>query len=221
MKEYRSHVILVPYPSQGHINPLLQFAKCLVSKGVKATLATTLYTVKSICAPHVQVEPISDGFDEGGFAQAKNEDFFLESFATNGSKTLSRLVKKYENSTTPVTCVVYDSFLPWALDVAKQHGLYGAAFFTNSAAVCGIFCRIHHGLLTLPVKPDDTPLSIPGLPPFNFSDLPTFVRFPESYPAYLAMKLSQFSNLDKADWLFCNTYEELECQVSFLTHKSY
>ncbi|KAJ0094463.1 hypothetical protein Patl1_16231 [Pistacia atlantica] len=212
MKEYRSHVILVPYPSQGHINPLLQFAKRLVCKGVKATLATTQYTVKSICAPHVQVEPISDGFDEGGFAQAKNEDFFLKSFATNGSKTLSQLIKKYENSTTPVTCIVYDSFLPWALDVAKQHGLYGAAFFTNSAAVCAIFCRIHHGLLTLPVKPEDTPLSIPGLPPFNFSDLPTFVRFPESYPAYLTMKLSQFSNLEKADWILCNTFEKLECQ---------
>ena len=111
---------------------------------------------------------------------------------------------------------MYDSFLPWALDVAKDYGLYGAAFFTNSATVCNIFCRMHHGWLTLPVKLEDTPLSIPGLPSLNFIDLPTFVKFPESYPAYLAMKLSQYSNLDKADWIFGNTFQELEGEVRVL-----
>lgn len=212
MKEARGHVVVIPYPSQGHINPLLQFAKRLASKGVKATVATTHYTVKSICGPHVGVEAISDGFDQGGFAQAKKEDVYLESFKSNGSRTLSELIKKYDNTSNPVSCIVYDSFLTWALDVAKQHGLYGAAFFTNSAAICSIFCRIHHGMLTLPVKHEDLPLSLPGLPPLNFADLPTFIRFPESYPAYLAMKLNQYSNLDKADWIFDNTFEELEGQ---------
>lgn len=75
-KQFKGHVILLPYPSQGHINPLLQFAKRLASKGVKATLATTHYTVNSISAAHIGVEPISDGFDEGGFSQAGNVDFY-------------------------------------------------------------------------------------------------------------------------------------------------
>lgn len=214
----RRHVVLLPYPSQGHINPLLQFAKRLASKGVKATLATTHYTAKSIDAPNVGVRPISDGFDEGGYAQAENEDLYLKSFKANGSRTLSELINRYKNSGFPVNCVVYDSFLPWALDVAKEYGLYGAAFFTNSATVCSIFCRIHHGLLTLPVTLEDTPLSIPGLPPLNFIDLPTFAKFPESYPAYLAMILTQYSNLDKADWIFGNTFQELEGEVRVLFH---
>lgn len=109
---------------------------------------------------------------------------------------------------------MYDSFLPWALEVAKRHGVYGAPFFTNSAAVCSMFCRIHHGLLQIPVKTEDLPLLVPGLPPLNCEDLPSFVRLPESYPAYLAMKMSQFSNLDKADWMFANTFQTLECEVS-------
>uniref|UniRef100_A0A5B6ZAG7 Uncharacterized protein n=1 Tax=Davidia involucrata TaxID=16924 RepID=A0A5B6ZAG7_DAVIN len=41
-------------------------------------------------------------------------------------------------------------------------------------------------------------------------DLPSFIKAPDSYPAYLAMKLSQFSNLEKADWIFGNTFEALE-----------
>ncbi|MBA0823619.1 hypothetical protein Goarm_020337 [Gossypium armourianum] len=209
-KQFKGHVILLPYPSQGHINPLLQFAKRLASKGVKATLATTHYTVNSICAAHIGVEPISDGFDEGGFSQAGNVDFYLKSFKEEGSRSLSQLIQKFKDSSTSVTCVVYDSFLPWALDVAKQHGIYGASFFTNSAAVCSIFSRIHHGRLALPLTPESKPLMLPGLPPLNFRDLPTFLRFPDSYPAYLAMKLSQYSNLNEADWVFDNTFEDLE-----------
>lgn len=205
------HVLVIPYPAQGHISPLIQFSKRLVSKGIKTTFATTHYTVKSITAPNISVEPISDGFDESGFSQANNVELFLTSFKTNGSKTLSNLIQKHQKTSTPITCIVYDSFLPWALDVAKQHGIYGAAFFTNSAAVCNIFCRIHHGLIKTPV--DELPLVVPGLPPLNSRDLPSFIRFPESYPAYMAMKLNQFSNLNQADWMFVNTFEALEGEV--------
>ncbi|KAH7833575.1 hypothetical protein Vadar_007739 [Vaccinium darrowii] len=208
-----AHVIFLPYPSQGHINPLLQFAKRVASKGVKATLATTHYTVKSITAPNVGVEPISDGFDERGFSQASSTDVYLKAFRDNGSRTLSQLIHKYKDSSFPVNCVVYDSFLPWALDVAKENGIYGASFFTNSATVCAIFCRIHRGMISLPVTQDETPLLLPGLPPLNLPDLPSFVKAPESYPAYLAMKLRQYSNLEKADWVFCNTFEKLEGQA--------
>ncbi|KAK7309518.1 hypothetical protein RJT34_06316 [Clitoria ternatea] len=208
------HVLVLPYPAQGHINPLVQFAKRLASKGVKATIATTHYTTKSITTPNVHVEPISDGFDQSGFAQTNNNvELFLASFRTNGSRTLSQLIQNHKNTTTPVTCIVYDSFFPWALDVAKQHGVSGAAFFTNSAAVCNIFCRIHHGLIELPVQLQDLPLLVPGLPPLNSRDLPSFIRFPQSYPAYMAMKLTQFSNLNQADWMFVNTFEAIESQV--------
>ncbi|KAF3431327.1 hypothetical protein FNV43_RR26058 [Rhamnella rubrinervis] len=213
-KKHVCHVVMLPYPSQGHINPLLQFAKRLASKGVKATMATTLYTVKSISAANVGVEPISDGFDHGGFAEAKNEEMFLKSFKSNGSRTLSQLLQKYRHSDSPVNCVVYDSFLPWALDVAKQHSIYGAAFFTNSATVTGIFSHIHSGQLSLPFKLENLPLLIPGLPPLNLDDLPSFLKFPEGYPYYLAMKLGQFSNLEMADWVFANTFEEIEGEVA-------
>ncbi|GMP82930.1 hypothetical protein CsSME_00037032 [Camellia sinensis var. sinensis] len=213
-KQYKSHVIVIPYPSQGHINPLLQFAKRLSSKGIKATFATTPYTLSSISAPPIALESISDGFDHGGFSQARNTDVYLKSFKTHGSKTLSQLIEKYNSSSTPIDCVIYDSFFPWALDVAKQHGVFGAPFFTNSVAVCAVFCRIHLGVLGLPVMREELPLVVPGLPPLSFDDLPSFLKAPESYPAYLAMKLNQYSNLDEADWVFCNSFEELEGEAA-------
>ncbi|KAJ4961429.1 hypothetical protein NE237_021339 [Protea cynaroides] len=215
MKEervWRGHVVVVPYPSQGHINPLLQFAKRLASKGVQATVATTHYTVNTIYAPNVSVEAISDGYDEGGHGHASDTGAYLKAFKTFGSKTLSQLIRKFETSDSPVTCVVYDSFLPWALDVAIQHGVYGAAFFTNSATVSSLLYRIHHGLLTLPVKVEDMPLCIPGLHKLGYPDLPSFLKAPDSYPAYLAMTLSQYSNLHQAHWILGNTFDDLELQ---------
>lgn len=212
-EQYRAHVVVLPYPSQGHINPLLQFAKRLASKGLKATLATTRYTVKFVHAPNVGVEPISDGFDEEGFSQAGNEAAFLKSFEEHGSRTLSELIEKYSSTDTRVTCVVYDSFFPWALNVVKQHDIFGAAFFTNSVAISNIFYRLHSGLLKLPLELHDEALLVSGLPPLNSWDLPSFLRSPGSYPAYLAMKLRQFTNTDKADWIFGNSFEALEYEV--------
>ncbi|XP_075485811.1 UDP-glycosyltransferase 74B1 [Primulina tabacum] len=222
MQTRTPHIVVLPYPGQGHINPLLQFAKRLASKGVKATVATTHYTVKSIQAAGIAVEPISDGFDQGGFTQAQNEDSYLKSFKDNGAKTLSQLIQKYRDTSLPITCIIYDSFLPWALDVAQQHGILGASFFTNSAAVCAIFCHIHNGALALPVNvEDDEPLVLPGLPPLKACDVPGFIKAPESYPAYLAMKLSQFSNLEKADFVFANSFQELEGKEAKSVAKSW
>ncbi|KAF5730097.1 UDP-glucoronosyl/UDP-glucosyl transferase family protein [Tripterygium wilfordii] len=214
MQNYKGHVVVLTYPAQGHISPLLQFAKRLANKGLKATLATTYYTVKSFDATTVVgIEPISDGFDEGGFKQATNVQAYLESFRSVGSRTLAELVQKFNDSASPVNCIVYDSLLPWALDVARQFGIYGAVFLTTSASVCSFFWRIEHGSLALPPKQENMPLLLPGLPPLGFSDLPSFIAKPESQTAYLHVILEQFSRLNENDWVFSNSFEELESEL--------
>ena len=96
MSHQRGHVVELTYPAQCHISPL-QFAKCLASKVLKATLATTHYTM-SIHATTVGVEPISDGYDEGGFKSV-------------GPKTIAELISKFKDSASPVTalCMIFAS----------------------------------------------------------------------------------------------------------------
>ncbi|XP_030940617.1 UDP-glycosyltransferase 74B1-like [Quercus lobata] len=213
MSNQKGHVIVLTYPAQGHINPLLQFAKRLASKGLKATLATTHYTVKSIHATTVGVEPISDGYDEGGYKQAPSIEAYLESFKSVGSRTLSELISKFKDSALPVNCVVCDSLLPWALDVARQFGIYAAVFLTNSASVCSMYWHIDHGRLTLPEKQATEPVLLPGLPSLGPADLPSFLAQPSSNSAYLAVIMEKFSCLDKNDWVLCNSSEELENEL--------
>ncbi|XVF65873.1 hypothetical protein PTKIN_Ptkin09bG0286000 [Pterospermum kingtungense] len=214
-KAYTGHVLVIPFPSQGHINPLLQFSKRLSSKGVKATLAITLFIYESINpepSASVQIDTISDGCDQGGFAEASNVQDYIKRLQTFGSKTLAELIVKYRESSNPIGCMVYDAAIPWALDVAKQFGLLAAPFFTQMCAVDYIYYNVHHGLLPLPVS--STPVSIPGLPSLEHEDLPSFVCSSEgSYAAYLGRALNQFSNLDKADFILVNTFYNLEDKV--------
>ena len=213
-KAYRGHVLALPYPSQGHINPLLQFSKRLVSKGLKATLATTLYihnTMQSQSSSSLQFDTISDGYDEGGFAQAESIHAYLNRMETIGSETLAELIIKNKNTANPIDCIIYDPFLPWALEVAKKFGIFGAAFFTQTCAVNFIYYHVHHGLLKLPIT--STPISIPGLPVLELEDIPPYISVPGSYPAYFEMVLNQFSSSDKADAVLVNTFYELEAEV--------
>jgi pathogen-inducible salicylic acid glucosyltransferase len=108
--------------------------------------------------------------------------------------------------------------LAWALDVAKDFGLFAAAFFTHACAVDYIFYNVYREVLRVPVS--STPVLIEGLPLLlELQDLPTFVVLPDSYPANVKMTMSQFANLDKADWILINTFYKLECEVgNFVPH---
>ena len=44
------HILVLPYPIQGHINPMLQFSKRLASKGPRVTFVTTTVISESIQA---------------------------------------------------------------------------------------------------------------------------------------------------------------------------
>ncbi|PIA61856.1 hypothetical protein AQUCO_00200095v1 [Aquilegia coerulea] len=217
--EEKAHVLLLPFPAQGHINPVLQFGKRLASKRIKATLLVTKFISKSMQAEKssVGVETISDGYDEGGFTAADSEDTYLISFANVGSQTLTELIKKQESAGYPVSCVVYDAFLPWALDVAKDFGIFGAAFFTQSCAVNTIYYYFHNGQLEIPdadpSAQSNVSVTIPGLPALQLPDLPSFIYVVAQYPAYFQMVLNQYSNVEKADWIFVNTFQELEAEV--------
>ncbi|XP_030939547.1 flavonol 7-O-beta-glucosyltransferase UGT74F1-like [Quercus lobata] len=148
----------------------------------------------------------SDGYDEGGYKEAPSTEAYLESFKSVGSKALAELISKFKDSASPVNCVVYDSLLPWAFDVAKKFGINGAVvFLTNSASVCSMYWHIDHGRLTLPVKRRTELVLLPGLPSLGLFDLPSFLAQPSSNSAYLVVIVEKFSCLDKNDWVFCNT----------------
>ncbi|KAJ4906507.1 UDP-glycosyltransferase 74F2 [Raphanus sativus] len=215
MENKRGHVLAVPYPVQGHITPIRQFCKRLISKGLKTTLTLTTFIFNSIKpdpSGPVSIATISDGYDDHGFDPSGSIHDYLQNLKTFGSKTIADIIRKHQTSDNPITCIVYDAFMPWALDVAREFGLAAAPFFTQSCAVNYVYylSYINHGISKLPIK---------DLPFLEFQDLPSFLSAPGSYPAYFEMVLQQFTNFEKADFVLVNTFQELELHEKELLSK--
>lgn len=211
-RDYRAHFLVLPYPVQGHINPLLQFSKRLQHKGIKVTLVLTRFASKTFQGESgsVAIDTISDGYDEGKLEEESTEAYFTR-FKLVGSQTLASLIDKHGGAGDPIDCVVYDAFLTWALDVAKESGLVGVPFFTQASAVNNIYYHVYKRCVDVPLS--GMSISIPGLPVLEPSDTPSFVYDYAKYPAIFDLVVNQFSNVDKADCILFNTFYELEKEV--------
>nr|ACD03246.1 UDP-glycosyltransferase UGT74H7 [Avena strigosa] len=209
------HVLVLPYPLQGHINPMLQFAKRLARTqthiggggGVRCTLAVTPYLLgqcQDPCPGAVHLAEISDGFDRAGFLEVGDVAAYLAQLESAGSRTLDELLRSEAEKGRKVCAVVYDSFLqPWAPPVARRHGAACVSFFTQAPAVNLAYA--HHA------RGGGTGGRLEGLPAgFEHEDLPTFLTMPDDCPPYLEMLLRQHVGLDAVDHVLVNSFHELQ-----------
>ncbi|KAK7282500.1 hypothetical protein RIF29_11332 [Crotalaria pallida] len=214
------HCLVLAFPAQGHINPMLQFSKLSQHEGVKVTLATTaFYCMNNMLRlpASIALETISDGFDYGGgVGKAKSLKHYLDTFWQVGPQTLEELIKKLGKTGNPVDCLIYDSFLPWGIDVAKRCGILGAVFLTQNLAVSSIYYHFNLGKLKVPITHE---VSLPALPPLQLGDLPSFFCNYEKDSVTLHSLSAQFTNTHKADWVLCNTVYELEKEIVNWTMK--
>jgi hypothetical protein len=215
--EQSIHVLLLPYPSQGHINPMLQFGKRLAARpGVRCTLAATRFVLSQSHHPSpgaIRVAAISDGCDRGGIAEAGGADAYLPRLEAVGSETVAALLRSESEQGRPVRVVVYDAFMPWARRVAARHGAAAATLFTQPCAVDVAYAHAFAGRIRPPLAPGE-PVDLPGLPAGLMpSDMPSFLADPSDYPAYLDLLANQFYGLDAADHVLVNSFYELQPQV--------
>ncbi|XP_061368562.1 UDP-glycosyltransferase 74G1-like [Gastrolobium bilobum] len=216
----RVHCMVLASPAQGHVNPMLQFSKLLQHEGLRVTLVTARSFCKNMqnIPSSIALETISDGFDNGGVEEAGNYKAYLDRFGQVGPETLAELLEKLGRSSDHVDCVIYDSFLPWALEVAKRFGIVGVAFLTQNMCVNSIYYHVQQGKLRVPLTENE--INLPALPKLQHGDLPDFLLFTdEDNRALLDFAVGQFSNIDKADWILCNAFYEMEKEVADWTMK--
>lgn len=102
--------------------------------------------------------------------------------------------------------------MPWCLDVAKRFGIIGAAYLTQNLAMNSIYYHVHLVKLKPPFA--EQVISLPALPQLQHRDMPSFYFTYEQDPTYLDFVVVQFSNIEKADWILCNSFFELEKELS-------
>ncbi|XAR64548.1 hypothetical protein NMG60_11008276 [Bertholletia excelsa] len=129
------------------------------------------------------------------------------------SRGLYQLVQKLNSSDFEQSpkVLVYDSVMPWALELAKKLGFKGASFFTQSCAVSAVYYHLYKGDIKVPLQ--ESEISLPSLPVLELSDLSSFITDNDSYIGGLDLVLGQFLNIEKADWLLLNTFNKLEEEI--------
>ncbi|KAK5818080.1 hypothetical protein PVK06_023011 [Gossypium arboreum] len=164
------HVLIFPFPVQGHITLMSHFAKRLVSKGIKITLVAIVFISKSFfpnpCSTtSIDLETIFDGFDEGGSNQALSTKVYIQMLCFVGSNS----TRRYWRS----SC----SCLRWVLTMGV--GSYKAIWDTVGCVFHPILCYQQcvlpcKGILQLPLLPEVN-VSLPRLPLLQVSELLSFI----------------------------------------------
>ncbi|CAN6270991.1 unnamed protein product [Urochloa humidicola] len=208
-----AHVLLVPLPAQGHMNPMLQFGRRLAYHGLRPTLVTTRYvlSVSPSAGEPFPVAAISDGFDEGGMASCSDPVEYCRRLEAVGSETLAAVVDAEARAGRPPAVVVYDPHMPWARRVARAAGVPAAAFLSQPCAVDVIYGEVWAGRAPLPVT-DGSALRRRGVISVDLGaeDLPPFVVAPELYAQYLKVSIGQFEGIEEAEAVFINSFRDLE-----------
>eukprot|EP00253_Pinus_taeda_P008288 PITA_08288 len=219
------HVLLVPFPAQGHINPMLQFARRLSSKNLQVTFVTTKENRKRMLqsqdktseAPKkrgdVRFETILDGIT----SDSERGDVVIVSAMLYkvGGLMLGNLVERFNAEGNQISCIIQDSFLPWVSDVAKKFDIPFVFFWMQSCAVYAIYHHFVYGKLATSLdgtQNEADEVEIPGLPPVSVSDLPSLVQPSSPYESLRQVIVDKFKSLPVATWVLGNSFEELESE---------
>ncbi|XP_058109360.1 UDP-glycosyltransferase 76B1-like isoform X2 [Magnolia sinica] len=150
------HLVILPLPFQGHINPMLQLATLLQSKGFSITLIHTHFNSPNPSNyPNFNFEPIPDGLSD---SQLWTEDpvkilyFLNDTCQAPFHDRLSRLL-----SDGPVTCIITDEIFYFTKAVADQLKLPRILLNTGSATYATTTASLkllqQNGLLSITVGP--------------------------------------------------------------------
>lgn len=137
-------IILVPYPAQGHVTPMLKLATKFLTRGFKPVMVTPETIHRQILSSGIQAEddivfvPIPDGMDE----QTPRDFFAIEAAMENSMpRHLERLVVELEED-GEVVCMVIDLLASWAIGVANRRGIPAAGFWPAMLATYQLISAI-------------------------------------------------------------------------------
>lgn len=228
------HVVVVPLPIPGHLNPFTFLANYLASCGLTVTLvhssraaslldsrpqrplqtdANTALTSSN--APRIHVVPDVLSTD---LSQSLTRAPVLASFPLmqQGLESFLLQIALQHNNHCPNTYLLADCFLPWTQHVARKFNIPRIAVWLQSASVFSMAFHIPELIAKgcLPLASDNKIVDfIPGLPPFPLSDLPKgFCAEDLNSPGFQYF-VSMFSHLNEADRVLVHSFYDLESPV--------
>ncbi|CAN6205399.1 unnamed protein product [Urochloa humidicola] len=148
MASAAAHVLVFPWPLQGHINCMLHFATGLAGAGVHVTFLHTEHNLRRLArdpssaaaSPRLRFLSVPDGLPNDhprSVGDLMELDASLQATATGAYRSLLSSLSSASDAAAggfpPVTCVVADGLLPWGIDISQELGIPALSFRTSSA----------------------------------------------------------------------------------------
>ncbi|KAL0436162.1 UNVERIFIED_CONTAM: UDP-glycosyltransferase 87A2 [Sesamum radiatum] len=139
------HVVAVPYPGRGHINPMMNLCKLLTSSNPHL-LVTFVITEEWLGFIGSEEKPPSIRFATipnvlpSELARAVDMTSFVEATQTKMEEPFERLLDRLD---APVNIIIADTFLNWAVDVGNRRNIPVASLWPMPASVFSIFYHFH------------------------------------------------------------------------------
>ncbi|KAJ6385487.1 hypothetical protein OIU77_028633 [Salix suchowensis] len=220
---YRSHVVAIPYPGRGHVNPLMNFCNILASKQPD-TLVTFVVTEEWLGLISSSSNNSPSNLQFGSIPNVipselvRNADpiGFVGAALTKMEAPFEELLDRFRQPLRP-TLIVTDAFLFWAIGVGNRRNIPVASFFPMSSTVFSVFYHFdllaQHGHFPVDLleKGNEMVDYIPGVSPLRLLDLPSLIFASNQYMLHRFLDL--ISWIPKAQYLILPSIYELESQV--------
>ncbi|XP_061995383.1 UDP-glycosyltransferase 76F1-like [Rosa rugosa] len=205
-------LILFPLPFQGHINPMLELANILHSKGFSITIIQSNFnSLNPSSHPHFIFHSIDIGLSESG-TSTKDPLLLLSRLNANSREPFQECLATLlsDVSKEPVGCLITDSVYDFAQSVAESLKLPRILLRTGSASSFAIYTAFP--LLRekgyLPKQDSRLEEEVTELSPLKVKDIPIINSDgPERFFNLIADLEIQTKT---SDGLILNTFEDLE-----------
>ncbi|KAB1206861.1 UDP-glycosyltransferase 85A2 [Morella rubra] len=234
----RPHVVCIPVPLQGHINPMLKLAKLLNQQGFHITFVNSEYNHKRLLRsrgpnsldglPDFHFEAIPDGLPLSDADVSQDVPALCQSTSTTCLVPFRNLLCKLNDTSSsnvpPVTCVISDGCMTFTLEAAEEFGIPNVFFWTPSA--CGVLGYMHYrhlverGLTPLKDASDlingylETALDwILGMKNIRLKDLPSFIRTIDENDIMVNFLIREAERSLRGSAIVLNTFDPFEQDV--------
>ncbi|XP_062183658.1 UDP-glycosyltransferase 82A1-like [Phragmites australis] len=163
-------VLLVPFPAQGHVTPMLHLARALAAHGAAATVAVPDFIHRRIAGiveggDGVELASIPSGITEGSGAGNDETPGFGAIAQAMEHHMPAHLERMLTRRRPAVACVVVDVLASWAIPVAARCGVPATGFWPAMLASYRVVAAIPELMEKGLISESGTPIS-----PSNQSD---------------------------------------------------
>lgn len=147
--QFTGHVVAIPYPGRGHINPMLNLCKLILKKRQSILISFILteewhgFISSAVSEPNIRYRVIPNNTIPSEIGRANDFQGFIAAVMSKMEGPVETLLGQLE---PPAPCVIiFDAYLPWIVDLANRMNIPAASFWPMSATVFSII-RQHQAL---------------------------------------------------------------------------